>query len=298
MNARPTLRQLSYLIALEDESSFSRAALLCHVTQSTLSAGIKELEDILGQSLVNRAGRKISLTPLGEEISVKAREILHDIDALCARARATQAALSGVLRVGVIPTIAPYFLPRILPELTRRFPALELQLFEDLSAHLLEKLHQGRVDALLIAFPYETDGFEKRELFREDFYVAAPKDKNLPETLSLHDLKPEELLLLEDGHCLRDHALDACKLQLPNTRKTFSATSLATLIQMVAHGYGITLLPEMVVRQAAFPDTITIIPFTSPAPSRTIGIVWNKNSPQSRDVLALIEAFKYMVECK
>lgn len=289
---RPTLRQLEYLIALENEKSFSKAATYCSVTQSTLSAGIKDLEEILAQQLVNRAGRTITLTALGSDIADKARKILGDVDAVVARANQMQTPLSGTLRLGVIPTIAPYFLPNILPYLQEEFPALELQLYEDLSARLVTQLHKRQIDAALIAFPYDTEGLECHDLFEEPFYMATPQSKELPKNISIQDIKPEELLLLEDGHCLRDHALSACALQLPAQRKTFSATSLATLIQMVGHGYGITLLPEMVVKHAPMPDTISLIPFKNPKPTRQIGIAWDNNHPQKRDLLELLGALR------
>ncbi len=290
--SRPTIRQIEYLIALEHEKSFSKAAVYCNVTQSTLSAGIKDLEIVIGQNLVNRSGRKISLTPLGSETVEQGRKILRDVDHIMARAKAAQAPLSGTIRLGVIPTIAPYLLPYILPELQQSFPALELQLYEDMSARLVEMLHTRKIDAAIIAFPYETEGMEQHNLFEEEFYLASPKNKSLPDNLSVKDIKPEELLLLEDGHCLRDHALSACKLQLPHRRKTFSATSLATLIQMVGHGYGVTLLPEMVVKHAPMPNGITLAPFKTPAPKRQIGMIWNVSTPQKRDLQELCEKLR------
>lgn len=292
---RPTIRQLEYLLALEHERSFSKAAAYCNVTQSTLSAGIKDLETILGQQLVNRAGRNIRLTALGEEIATQAQNILEDVDSIVASARRMRQPLSGTLRLGVIPTIAPYLLPEILPRLQERFPNLELQLHEDLSERLIEQLQKRQLDAALIAFPYDTEDLECHSLFKEPFYLAAPKGKILPDSLSIKDIKPEELLLLEDGHCLRDHALSACKLQLPSRRKTFSATSLATLIQMVGHGFGVTLLPEMVVKHAPMPATITLSPFKNPPPTREIGIVWPKNSPQKRDLTELYKTLSPML---
>lgn len=287
---RPTLRQLAYLLALEDEKSFSKAAAACLVTQSTLSAGISDLENVMGQPLVNRRGRAITLTPLGAETAAGARKILNDVDSLVRRAQQTQAPLSGPLRLGVIPTIAPYLLPKILPGLRKRFPALELQLHEDMSARLIERLHQGKLDGVLMAFPYDTGGMEEHILFEERFLLAVPENSEYPETVALKSLKPEGLLLLDDGHCLRDHALSACKLQLPRTRRAFSATSLPTLIRMVEHGFGITLLPEMAAAPDALPKGVRTIPFRSPAPSRKIGLTWPPGSPHARDMAALADA--------
>jgi LysR family hydrogen peroxide-inducible transcriptional activator len=283
---RPTLRQLEYLIALEDTGSFSRAAEKCLVTQSTLSAGIKELETILGQKVIER-GRKASLTPFGQQTSDQARKIFTDVDSILARSKSLCLPLSGPLRLGVIPTIAPYLLPRILPGLQKQFPTLELQLHEDLTERLLEQLHQGRLDVILMAFPYDTPGLSQKILFSEDFVVACPKGHKHPKAYKTEDLAGEKLLLLEDGHCLRDHALSACKIRLPRQRKTFSATSLPTLIQMVASGYGITLLPEMAGKKGALPSNLELIPFKNPKPSREIGLAWPKNSPLAQDASAL-----------
>lgn len=289
---RPTLRQLDYLIAIEEKKSFSLAADSCNVTQSTLSAGIKDLENALGQQLVNRNGRNITLTPFGSEVSHKGRKILHDVDQIVTRAGTIKAPLSGPLRLGVIPTIAPYMLPQILPDIQKRFPALELQIHEDLSQRLVENLHAGKIDAILMAFPYDTKGLETHILFEEPFLLAAPENKDIPETWTLGSLPSEEILLLEDGHCLRDHAIAACHLQPMATRKTFSATSLPTLIQMVSHGYGMTLLPEMVTKSASMPENIAIKRFKKDTPTRTIGMAWSKNSLQKKDLELLFNAIR------
>lgn len=287
---RPTLRQLSYLITLENEKSFSKAATYCNVTQSTLSAGIKDLEQILGHQLVNRAGRSsVSLTAFGTEVAAQAKTVLNRVDHIIASAQQMKAPLSGILRLGVIPTIAPYILPTILPYLQKTFPDLHLQIYEDISERLIDQLEKRQMDAAILAFPYETNGFETRNLFKEDFYLAVPEGARLPKKLSLDDIKSDELLLLEDGHCLRDHALSACKLQPSTKRKTFSATSLQTLIQMVGYGYGVTLLPEMVTKNGSIPKGINVVPFKSPAPTRQIGMVWQNNSPQKRDLETLFE---------
>lgn len=289
---RPTLRQLDYLVAIEDEHSFSRAAESRNVTQSTLSAGIKDLENTLGSQLVNRTGRNITLTALGTEIASTARTILHDIDSLSARANQAQAPLSGTLRLGIIPTIAPYLLPSILPKLQKNFPKLELQLFEDLSDNLIEHMHKRKIDVAIIALPYDTTGLEQRNLFNEDFHLAAPKNQKFPEKIKISDLESNQLLLLEKGHCLTDHALQACKLQKPRTQKTFSATSLTTLIQMVGYGHGVTLLPDMVVKNAPLPKNVKIIPFQSPKPTRQIGMIWPKPTPQKHHCEALFDTLK------
>lgn len=289
---RPTIRQLEYLITLENEQSFSKAAEYCNVTQSTLSAGIKDLETVLDQQLVNRMGRKINLTALGQEVAEQARSILTDVDNIVSKAKEQKNPLCSTIRLGVIPTIAPYILPDILPDLQTHYPSLELQIYEDISERLVEQIHKRQLEAAILAFPFETDGLEHHQLFEEEFHLASPKDKLLPKSLSINDIKPEELLLLEEGHCMRDHALAACELQIPSRRKTFSATSLATLIQMVGHGFGVTLLPDMVVKNAPMPSNIQITDFDTPKPKRTIGIVWNINAPQKRDLQQLYAHLK------
>jgi len=289
---RPTLRQFAYLIALQEEQSFSAAAETCNVTQSTLSAGIKELETIMGQRLVNRRGRKSSLTAFGLEVSERARGILSETDALMTRARKRTEPLTGTFRLGVIPTIAPYLLPQILPPLQKKFPQLELQLHEDLTGRLLALMDKGKLDAILMAFPYETPGLEQKILFEEEFVLASPAARKTPAKLTVKDLRPDDLLLLDDGHCLRDHALSACRLPPPKSRKTFSATSLPTLIQMVENGFGVTLLPEMALKAAGISAKTRVTRFKSPAPSRQIGLAWPQNSGLTKDISLLVSVLQ------
>ncbi|MGN7439193.1 MAG: LysR substrate-binding domain-containing protein [Alcanivorax sp.] len=296
---RPKLRQLEYLLALDNEQSFSNAAAACNVTQSTLSAGIKDLENILGQQLVNRAGRStVSLTAFGNDVAEQSRMILSDVDNIVARARQMRAPLSGILRLGIIPTIAPYFLPQAIKTISEEYPDLELQLHEDLSDRLIDQITKRQLDAAIMAFPHKTEGMETHTLFEEDFYLAAPKCKDIPDGVDMDDITQDELLLLEDGHCLRDHALAACTFIPSVKRKTFSATSLPTLLQMVGQGYGKTLLPEMVVKNAPIPDGIQIIPIQSPAPTREIGMVWLDNSPQRKELNALAETLETIQQSK
>lgn len=282
---RPTIRQLEYLTALHDHKSFSEAASFCAVTQSTLSAGIKELETSLGQALVIRGRKAVSLTPFGLETFDIAQKILSDTDALLSRAKLLKEPLNGPLRLGIIPTIAPYMLPEILQRVNEEFPRLELQPYEDLTDRLLESLDKSQIDLALMAFPYETRGMTQRLLFEEKFYAAAGEHIGpAAENLQISDLKPEELLLLEDGHCLRDHALSACDIALPRRRKTFSATSLPTLIEMVKANVGLTLLPEMACRPDTLPSGIRLLPFTDKRPpTRKIGLCWRQNDPRTRD---------------
>ncbi|MCB1579775.1 MAG: hydrogen peroxide-inducible genes activator [Rhodospirillales bacterium] len=282
---RPSLRQLSYLIALRERGSFIAAAEECAVTQSTLSAGIKELEIILSQPLVIRGRKATHLTPFGLEVYDNAQKIINDTDRIVARSKLISQPLSGPLRLGIIPTIAPYMLPDMLPKLIEKFPRLELQIHEDLTDRLLESLRKSQIDLALLAFPYNTPDMHQRILFEEKFYAAVGKHAGpAANSINIKDLKPEELLLLEDGHCLRDHALSACDLQLPKTRKTFSATSLPTLIQMVKAGYGITLLPEMACTPETIPPGIRLLPFNDKhPPTRQIGLCWRRGDPRARD---------------
>ncbi len=294
----PSLQQLRYLLALEHTGNFSKAAHLCFVTQSTLSLGIKDLEATLGQKVVERRGRQTHLTTFGQNIAAKAEQVMGHVQDIMALAHHSEDPLSGVLSLGVIPTIAPYFLPRILPTLQKDFSRLELQLYEDLSSRLIESLRTGRLDVVLMAFPYDTPGMQQFPLFEEAFMLACPCDTKIkpPNPMSLKDLESQTVLLLEDGHCLRDHALSACKIASPSQRKTFSATSLPTLIQMVQHGFGVTLLPEMACHSGSLPDGIDLISFKSPQPKRHIGLVWRKNTAKRSDYMLLGDTMKAAIK--
>lgn len=293
MEYLPTIRQLQYLLALSEQGSFSKAAQYCHVTQSTLSAGIRELEKLLGHEVVDRSKRQLLLSPLGKSVLEDARAILTRAADITARARALGQPLSGPLHMGIIPTIAPYLLPTILPPLQRRFPSMALQLTEDRSARITAQLHGGDLDLILLAFPYETPGMVQTNLFTESFYIACPKGTwQGHNPAQMEDLREQKLLLLEEGHCLRDHALAACQFPARAGRETFNATSLPTLIQFVQHGYGITLLPEIAVHSGTVPDNVDIIPFADPRPARQIGLVWRQNHPQEKDFQLLAAAIK------
>ncbi len=294
---QPTLQQLKYLIALHDEQSFSKAAIHCNVTQSTLSAGIKELEFLLNQPLANRSKRQISLTPFGLEIIDQSREILKQVQNISERAQQLSEPLSGPMRLGIIPTIAPYFLPKLLPALQKKFPKLEIQIHEDLSENLVHKMKNGNLDLLLMAFPYDTQDLHERSLFNENFVLACPKGtyKN-KSPIKTSDIDNDNLLLLEDGHCLRDHALDACNLKPSGRRQSFSATSLPTLVQMVQHAYGSTLLPEMAIKNAELSGDIEIIQFQNPKPSRKIGLAWPKNNPKTSDYEAIASTITTLIK--
>ncbi|MBN8521950.1 MAG: hydrogen peroxide-inducible genes activator [Alphaproteobacteria bacterium] len=289
----PSLRQLQYLMALSRTGHFAKAAELCHVTQPTLSAGIADLEVILGHKLIDRQNRKKNmLTPFGREILKHADHILSGVDHLLTFARQYDAPMRGIVRLGIIPTIAPYLLPRMIKPLESKYPELTFQIFEYMSSDLLSKLVEGDLDAGIMAFPFSLPaGLTSKILTHEAFFYAVPKgafkDKK---SLSNKDLHGHKLLLLEDGHCLRQHALSACALQLPHEQKTFSATSLATLIQLVAEGYGITLLPKMVLPHVASIRDVQVLPFTPPAPTRQIGMVWRQSSPLTTTLKTLHQA--------
>lgn len=289
MTDLPSLRQLRYLAALAENRHFGRAAEACHVSQSTLSAGIQELEQRLGGALVERSKRNVRLTPLGEQVAERARALLAEAEALVTLGRAAEP-LDGPLRLGVIPTISPYLLPRLLPALRRKHAKLRLYLTEDLTARIVERLNEGNLDLLLLALPYDLPGLETMILFEDPFLFAARRDHPLAESgakdapLPSTRLEHEPLLLLEDGHCLRDQALAACRLG-ERRRQPFAATSLPTLIQMVDNGIGSTLLPRMAVASGALKGTaITTRPLAPESgqaePARSIGLAWRRSDPR------------------
>ncbi|WP_440958502.1 hydrogen peroxide-inducible genes activator [Oceanicaulis sp. LC35] len=294
----PTLRQLTFLLALAEHGSFSRAAEAAHVTQPTLSAGIKELETILGATLVERGARGAALTPAGEAAVSRARIVLTEAEDLVHMARAAGEPLSGPFRLGVIPTIAPFLLPKALPSLREQYPKLELFLREDLTHRLVEALKDRRLDAALIALPYDAPGIETTGLLEDEFLFAATPDHPLAKVdkLSPAMLADEPLLLLEDGHCLRDHALSVCSASRPDTndaRSDFAATSLHTLVQMVKSGLGATLLPKLAI-DAGLADRLdlAIRPFDPPVAGREIGVAWRKGSAREHEARMLADAVR------
>lgn len=291
MAVLPTLRQLRYLVALDEHRHFGHAAEACAATQSTLSAGLQELESLLGASLVERTKRRVLMTPLGEEVVARARELLRDAEEICALVRSAAEPLSGPLRLGVIPTVGPYLLPRVMPSLRDRHPSLRLYLREDLTARLLERLGNGDLDLVLLALPYRADEFEFESLFDDPFLLACPPGHPLasngsgPVSLDSED----DLLLLEEGHCLREHALAACHLSMAPGRpgggqERLLATSLSTLVQMVACGLGVTLLPRMALDSGILAGTDLVSrSLGSDAPARTIGLAWRASSPRKAE---------------
>ncbi|MCC2113440.1 MAG: hydrogen peroxide-inducible genes activator [Hyphomicrobiales bacterium] len=294
MKALPTLKQLHYLIALADEQHFSRAADAVFVTQSTLSAGIKELEAILGVELAERTKRSVMLTPIGRQIAERARLLLRDTEDIVDFAAAARAPLTGDLALGIIPTIGPFLLPQVLPRISAAYPELRLYLREDKTEALIDRLVDGRLDAVLMAFPYPAADLATRIIADDPFRLACACDHKLAtrHRISEGELAGEPLMLLEEGHCLRDHALSACHLDARQYGRGFEATSLQTLIQMVAAGLGITLLPELAVAAGVAEDTgISLVELTD-APSRQIGLAWRRTSARAAEFELLAELLK------
>ena len=284
------LKDLRYLVAVADNRHFGRAAARCFVSQPTLSAQLKKLEQTLGVQLIERAPNNVSLTPAGEEIVARARRILEASDEVVALARSQRDPLAGKLRVALLPTIGPYLLPRVAPAIRKSLPRLQLRLYEYQTAPMLEKLHGGELDVGILALPVELAGLEARELYREPFTVALPERHPLAaqDTVRVADLKGETLLLLEDGHCLRDQALEVCSQVGVRDSQDFRATSLETLRQMVATGAGVTLLPELAGR-GAYRNArgVVLRPFAKPAPQRHIGALWRKSTARRPAIDAL-----------
>lgn len=283
MSHPPTLKQLKYLCAVADKQHFSHAAESCFVSQSTLSAGINELEQTLGVTLIDRSKKHVSLTAIGREVTERARTVLTDIDDLVATAVAAHEPFSTEMRLGVIPTIAPFLLPKILKTFRQRYPEFKLYIREDLSGNLLEELHAGELDILLLALPYPADGVTERHLFYDELLLATNKGSPLAKRnkLMTKDLKHSELLLLEEGHCLRDHVLDACKLKNRDIKVPYQATSLNTVIQMVANDIGVSILPKMAVDAKILRGTsVETHPFADRVVQRSIGLMWRKRSPR------------------
>lgn len=282
----PTLRQLQFLDALAREGSFSRAAEACHVTQPTLSAAIKELEALLDVQLVEREARGASLTRAGEEVAKRARTVLSETQDLVAAAHEAGRPLCGTFRLGAIPTIAPYVLPAILPGLRRDYPRLRLVLREETTDRILEDLRARRLDAALIALPWETPGIETEIIAEDEFLFIAPEGHELAikAELAPGDLAGTEVLLLEDGHCLREHALEVCTLPARPNSAEVSATSLQTLVHMVAGGLGVSLVPKLAADSGLAAGTgVAVRAFDRPLMGRAIGMAWRTGSPRAEE---------------
>jgi len=288
-------RALQYFVKLAELKHFSRAAEACFVSQPTLSTQVRKLEEELGVSLVERAPRKVMLTPIGEDIAHRARHVLRDIEHIKTAARRSKDPATGTIKLGIFPTLAPYLLPHVIPEIRKHYPELGLQLAEEKTDDILRMLDQGQLDAGLLALPLEAQGMEVKVLFEEPFVVAMPASHPLSDKkiISLQDLEGEELLLLEEGHCLRQHALAVCQLAGAHERVDFHATSMETLRHMVAANAGVTLMPMLSVKPPIPPtDNIALRPFAAPAPSRTIALVWRSSSPLGGFLRKLAESLK------
>ena len=296
---QPTLKQLRYLCAVADRQHFGQATGASHVSQSTLSAGILELEETLGVSLVERNNRKVILTPIGDEVVDRARELLVGIEDLVSVCAGAGKPFHGKMRMGVIPTVAPYLLPGLLKQIRHRYPEFQLFIREDLSQPLVDALQAGELDVLLLALPFPAEQVETMSLFEDEFLLAFPKSHALAaiETLRTADLKGEALLLLEEGHCLRDHALEACKLRDSQITVPYQATSLTTIVQMVANGIGITLLPQMAVGAGIASSTDLVIkPFKQAKVTRRIGLMWRKKTPRTVEFRQLGDVISGLIE--
>jgi LysR family hydrogen peroxide-inducible transcriptional activator len=290
-----SLRQLRYLESLAKTRHFGHAAQACAVSQPALSMQIKELEDELRVSLVERRKSGIELTEQGEEIARRARSILASVRDLLDYAKHQEGVLSGVLKLGAIPSIAPYLLPAALPELQRRFPALHLQLRETVTSNLVRELVTGDLDLILVALPIEDPEVDSFHLFDDRFILAtrATKRNQRLRHANADMLADNRLLLLEEGHCLRDQALSYCHMVTPEARDSFGASSLLTIVQMVANGYGVTLLPEMAIASEIHSSgDIRLLRFRAPEPKREIGLAWRKTSPRKRDFIQFAELLR------
>ncbi|MDN3645687.1 hydrogen peroxide-inducible genes activator [Pontixanthobacter aestiaquae] len=291
----PTIKQLQYLVALHEHGHFGRAAEASFVSQSTLSAGIRELETLLGVTLVERSRRVVRFTPLGNSVVEKAHRLLREAEELSELVQASGKPLSGELRMSVIPTIAPFMLPRILPRLRKERPALKLFLREETSADAIESLHHGRADCVLLALPFPCGEIESEHIANDQLFVALPKDdpRDPPKEITASMIDGGQLLLLEDGHCLKEHALAACNRPELGTSATMIGTSLHTLVQMVDNHLGMTMLPEMAIDSGILIGTDVVVrPLKAANPTREIALVWRKNSPRADEFKLLAQELK------
>ena len=295
MRTVPTLRQLRYLVAVVDRCHFGQAAAACNVSQSTLSAGIQELEDLLGAPLLERTKRTVVPTALGRDLADRSRDLLKGAEELMDVAQAAREPMAGPLHLGVIPTVGPFLLPRALPQLRETFPKLQLYLREDQTARLLERLNAGELDAVLLALPYALGDLEVMDLGEDRFSVVYPADHRLPASgaATPADIASEDLLLLEDGHCLRDQALAACELESARRNTAFNGTSLHTLAQMVANGLGVTLMPQMALDAGIVRGLdVAVRPMADGTSHRRIGLAWRRTSARKETFRRLGEALR------
>ncbi|MEA1073063.1 hydrogen peroxide-inducible genes activator [Sphingomonas sp. LY160] len=292
----PTIRQLQYLVALQDHGHFTRAAASCFITQSTLSASLRELETLIGTPLVERTRRVVRFTPLGLRIADKARKVLRQAEELADMARAEGQPLTSELRMGVIPTIAPFLLPALLPKVRIEWPRLRLFLREEASQAACDALHRGQLDCVLLAMPYACGDVDHSALFDDRLFVAFPRGE-APDgaMVPAASIDEQRLLLLEDGHCLKDQALSACNRPELRAEAAMLGTSLHTLVQMVDNGLGLTFVPEMAIRAGILEGTaVDARPLKSDSGFRRISLVWRKSSPREEEFRLLADTLREM----
>ena len=295
MAALPTIKQLRYLITLSETLSFTKAAELCFVGQSTLSAGLKDLEDSLGVQLVERDKHSVSMTPIGKGVVERAKRLIVQADDLVDFVEGAAGSMEGVIKLGVIPTIAPFLLPFFLPKIREQFPNLKVALREDLSANLIDKLNRHELDFALIALPYDTEGFLVKDLFDDEFWLIGNEHDPALQDQEIHltNKLTDRILLLEEGNCLRDHTLKACKRINLASHEGIEATSVLTLVQMVESGLGLALLPSMAVKSGLLKQTKLIArPLTSPAPKRKIALLARPSTARIEEFNALVKLIK------
>lgn len=293
---RLTMKHLRYFDSLARHGHFGHAAAVCAISQPALSLQMKELEEILGAPLIERGSRRIGLTAFGEEFAARSREILHAVEGLGDLARAARGMLSGRFRIGVIPTVAPYLLPRLVRGLGARFPALDLHPRESVTQKLIGDLLEGDLDAAIVALPVSEPGLEERELLAEEFLLVRPASDGARPVPSPETLRAMRLLLLEEGHCFRDQALSFCKLTALPPRDLMEGSSLATLVQMVGAGIGVTLIPQMAVALETRAAGVSVARLPHPRPSRRIGLVWRRTNPLSAQLQHLADIIRDMLD--
>ena len=287
-----TLKQLRYFSALARHRHFGRAADVCAISQPAMSMQIKELEDTLGVPLVERSARQVRLTGFGEELATRAAAILRSVDELSDLARSSRDQFVGRLRLGVIPTVAPYLLPKVIGQLTTRYPRLDIHIRETITPTLLSELAEGRLDTAIVALPVSEPTIEETPLFDESFVLVRPGAEEGDPVPSVESLREMRLLLLEEGHCFRDQALSFCNLQSGAPREMLDASSLSTLVQMVSAGIGVTLIPEMAVDVETRSADVSLCPLTAPRPTRTIGMIWRRSTPLAEQLAQMAEVVR------
>ena len=287
-----TLKQFRYFEALAQHHHFGRAANACAISQPALSMQIKELEEMVGTPLFERASRDIRLTAFGEDFAGHVRNILQAVEDLGELAQNAKGRLAGRLRLGVIPTIAPYLLPKLIANLSREYPGLDIHVRETLTSRLIEELGNGRLDAAILALPISNPAFEEAPLFSEEFVLVRPNNEPYLPVPSPEMLSEMRLFLLEEGHCFRDQALALCNMRSATPREGFDGSSLSTLVQMVSAGMGITLIPQMAVELEQRAASVSVAQFSEPRPFRRVGMVWRKTNPMHNHLAEIANALR------